>query len=89
MWKKDWGIEKPTEITLEISKKAKSKAEEFFGTENLKENEKEGYTASITYPIDDWVYDFILSFGENIEVISPESLRNIIKEKALKIYEKY
>jgi predicted DNA-binding transcriptional regulator YafY len=42
-----------------------------------------------TWPEDDWVYGWILSFGEYIEVLEPEHVRGIIREKARKIAEKY
>ena len=38
---------------------------------------------------DDWVNGFILSFGEYAEVLEPEHVKNIIKQKAQKISEKY
>jgi len=38
---------------------------------------------------DEWLYGFILSFDEYIEVLAPVSLRDVIKEKARRIQEKY
>lgn len=88
-WKKDWNNRKPAEIILEISENGRLKAEEFFGEENVMLDQNGKYIVKIDYPLDDWVYGFILSFGDDIKVISPEDLRKIIKEKALRIYEKY
>jgi predicted DNA-binding transcriptional regulator YafY len=36
-------------------------------------------------PEDNWVYSFILSFGEFVEVLEPVHIRDIIREKAKKI----
>jgi len=47
------------------------------------------FVISVTWPEDDWVYNTILSYGEYAEVLEPEYLREIIKEKAKKISEKY
>jgi len=44
---------------------------------------------TVTWPEDNWVYGFILSFGEYIEVLSPEHVRKVIREKAKKISQKY
>lgn len=56
-------------------------AEEKFGKENVV-LDKYGYPVVKTfYPADNWLYGMILSFGEDVEVISPESLRDLIKEK--------
>ncbi|MGC8771709.1 MAG: helix-turn-helix transcriptional regulator [Brevinematia bacterium] len=89
MWKKDWNNREPKEIILEISKEGRLKAEEFFGKENIMLDQNGKYIVKINYPIDDWLYGFILSLGDNIKVISPEDLKKTIKEKALSIYEKY
>ena len=43
----------------------------------------------VSYPEDQWIYSFILGFGEYVEVIKPERIRDIIKEKAKKIIDKY
>jgi len=42
-----------------------------------------------TWPEDNWVYSYVLSFGEYAEVLEPEHLREIIKTKARKLLEKY
>jgi len=43
----------------------------------------------VTYPEDEWVYGHIMSFGNYVEVIEPEHIRDIVREKmkeALKYY---
>ena len=47
------------------------------------------FMITTTWPEDDWVYGTILSFGEWAEVLEPEYMRQLIKEKAKKIYESY
>ena len=47
------------------------------------------HIVSATWPEGDWLYGFILSFGEYAEVLEPESLKNIIKHKASGISKKY
>ena len=47
------------------------------------------YIVSLCWPEDNWVYNTILSFGEYIEVLEPEHIRDIIRDKAKKIYEQY
>jgi predicted DNA-binding transcriptional regulator YafY len=47
------------------------------------------FVGYITWQEDEWVYSKILSFGEYIDVLEPEHLRKIIKEKAKNIAEKY
>lgn len=40
-------------------------------------------------PENNWLYGFLLSFGNEIEVVSPPHIRTILSEIAKKIYEKY
>jgi len=47
---------------------------------------------SVWYPEDAWVYGFLLSFGGEVEVLSPPHIRRILKEKArdvLRLYAEY
>lgn len=44
---------------------------------------------SVTFPEDAWVYGFILSFGEYVEVLEPESVRKVIAERMKKTLEMY
>jgi len=45
------------------------------------------FIATATWAEDNWVYGFILSFAEYVEVLEPAHLRETIKAKALKIHE--
>jgi len=47
------------------------------------------FVVTITWPEDEWVYGYILSFGEYIEVLEPEHIKEIIKNKYLKAVKKY
>jgi predicted DNA-binding transcriptional regulator YafY len=47
------------------------------------------FLVSVTWPEDDWVYGTILSYGDQIEVLAPEHVREIIREKALQISKRY
>ena len=47
------------------------------------------YIVSVTWPESEWLYGFILSFGEYIEVLKPEHVRAVIKAKSRKIMRKY
>jgi len=47
------------------------------------------HIVTVTWPEDNWVYGTILSYGECIEVLEPEHVRQIIREKAQGIFKKY
>ena len=48
-------------------------------------------TVSVTFPEDDWVYGYIMSFGPYVEVLEPEHIQQIVADrmrKALEFYNK-
>lgn len=47
------------------------------------------FIITITWPEDDWVYGTILSYGEYLEVLEPQYIKEIIKEKLKKMSKKY
>jgi hypothetical protein len=42
-----------------------------------------------TLPEDEWIYRMILSLGDQVEVLELQHIRQIIKERAKKNYDKY
>ena len=58
--------------------------------EDMVEKQADGsYIVTVTWVDGNWVYGFLLSFGEHIEVLAPEDMREAIRERAQKISEKY
>ncbi|WFR58500.1 YafY family protein [Anaerocolumna sp. AGMB13025] len=55
------------------------------------EKEKDGsFKVTFSFPLDEWVYGYILSFGSFGEVLEPDYIRNIIKKRlkeALVLYD--
>ncbi len=54
-------------------------------------NKDNTYDVTVTFPEDEWVYGYILSFGNYVEVLEPQHIKDIIitrMKEALKIYEK-
>lgn len=44
---------------------------------------------TVEYPENDWIYGYILSFGEYIQVIEPEYIKEEIKRQLQKTLENY
>ncbi|MBD5469155.1 MAG: YafY family transcriptional regulator [Lachnospiraceae bacterium] len=40
-----------------------------------------GYTVKLTLPENDWLYDFLMSFGSKVTIIRPNSIRQTLKTK--------
>lgn len=54
-------------------------------------NQDNTYDVIVTFPEDEWVYGYILSFGNYVEVLEPKHIKDIIitrMKESLKIYEK-
>lgn len=47
------------------------------------------YMVTIRYPLSNWTFNRLLSFGKYVEVIEPEIARSMLKERALEIAELY
>lgn len=60
-----------------------------FGEDNTEKQPDGSFIVTVTWPEDEWVYGTILSYGEYIEVLEPEHIREIIKNKMLEAVKKY
>ena len=76
-------------LELKFNSKALYKLYDDYDDDVITKNPEGTYTLKVQFPEDEWVYGYVLSFGPNVEVISPEHIKSIIKEKAKKILEKY
>ncbi|QJD82220.1 helix-turn-helix transcriptional regulator [Cohnella herbarum] len=100
-WNKDWASNaNAIALRLRFHRKARHLAEEWFGVEALvaeKANEasqegeeaEEKYVVTAHFPEDRWLYGFILGFGQDVEVLEPEHIRNTVQEIARNIAKIY
>lgn len=51
--------------------------------------QKKQRTANMSYPENEWLYGYIMSFGEYAEVLEPTYIRDIIKTKIEKMINNY
>jgi len=52
-------------------------------------NEDGTYDVTMTVPEDDWVYGYIMSFGNYVEVLEPPHIREIIRQKMVQTLKFY
>jgi len=76
-------------LKLKIASEMTYRVFDEFDEEYAEKQPDGSYVVTVTYPEDDWVYGTILSYGEYIEVLEPEHIREIIKEKSEKTVKKY
>jgi len=76
-------------VVLHFTSEGKHLAEERFDYTQLQPDGNGGYTISLDYPEDGWLYGFLLSFGTAVEVLEPEHIRCKIGELGAEIAAKY
>ena len=80
-WNKD-----PISARFEISAEALPFAEEWLGVESIYEQDGK-FFADVILPDDEMLVGIILSAGAGFKVLSPDSLRERVKEEAKRILE--
>ena len=60
-----------------------------FEKENISKNENGDFIITIDYPENEWVYGYILSFGEYAKILSPEYAKDIVKKRLDKTIKNY
>jgi len=76
-------------LTLKIDKRMAYRIYDEFEQENIIKNLNGSFTATVTFPEGDWVYGYIMSYGDYAEVIEPKDIREIIKRKFQEGLRKY
>ena len=77
------------ELKLRCGEKALNRLYDNFDEELISRNDDGSYDLNVAVPEEEWVYGYILSLGNNAEVLEPEHIREIIKTRAKEILEKY
>jgi predicted DNA-binding transcriptional regulator YafY len=79
----------PINLILKFTPNARIRVEEYFDESSVKFLSDGSIIASASFPEDEWMYSFILGFGEMVEVIQPINVREIIRERSKKIFSIY
>lgn len=77
------------ELELEISKEAAYRVYDEFESKEITKKEDGNFIINVEYPENDWIYGYILSFGEHIKVLSPNRAKHVIKDKLEKTLKNY
>ena len=76
-------------LELEIVEEMAYRVYDEFPKESIKKQKNGVFSVTVEYPEGDWIDSFILSFGETIKIIKPDSIRNRIKNKLEKSLRNY
>ena len=77
------------EITLRFPGEMAYRVYDEFDENDIQRKESGDLIVSAKMPEDAWLTGFLLSFGTQVEILSPVSLRHALAEQARLIYEKY
>ncbi len=76
---------KTVHLVLKFFPGAAPRVEEYFEPEQITRLSGGELLVNVTFPDNQWITSFLLSFGEQVEVLEPVPLRKKIAEKAKKI----
>lgn len=60
-----------------------------FPAENIVVHGDGSFTVTTSIPFNEWIYGYIMSFGEYVEVLEPAAIKDEIKKKYAKVIKKY
>lgn len=76
-------------LKLKISSEMAYRVIDVFNEDEVERSSDDGsFIVTVTWPEDEWVYGTILSYGEFIEVLEPLHIRQLVRDKAKKFYER-
>lgn len=76
-------------LKLIFSEKAAYRVFDEFPKDKIKKQKNGSFLVEISYPDNNWVISYLLSFGSEVEVIEPLTLREQMKINLKKMLEKY
>ena len=76
-------------LELEISEKMAYRVYDEFEDSEINKKADGSFIVNVEFPENEWVYGYILSFGEYVKVLSPERVKRTIKNKIEKILKNY
>lgn len=68
-------------LILKIDKRMAYRIYDEFNEENIVKNPDGSFNVTTSFPAGDWIYGYVMSYGDYAEVIEPKDIREIIKRK--------
>ena len=78
-------------VTLKLRFRAENlyRVYDDYDEERITRNPDGTYDVTVTFPEDEWVYGYILSFGSYVEVLEPPHIREIVRQRMQKALDFY
>ncbi len=81
-----FGSQEVTPITLRFSPAMAYRVYDEFASKDIQREEDGALRVSVPFPIDGWLYGYLLSFGVGVEVLEPEYLKRQLALLGREIY---
>lgn len=76
-------------VTLKFSAEVKTRVEDIFPRANIQTLNNGEMIVTTQFPDKEWYFSLILSFGNHVEVLEPEDIRQATASKVKSMFEKY
>ncbi|MDU2064846.1 MAG: YafY family protein [Sporomusaceae bacterium] len=76
-------------VKLRFQARALNKVYDYFDDTYITQNDDGSYTLEVALPDNEWIYEYILSFGNLVEVLEPKTVRLAIVERMKQTLEIY
>ena len=76
-------------LKLEISQRCAYRVYDDFSLNQITQDEQGNFIIEVKYPYNDWIYSFLLSYGDQLKVLEPQFIQDELVQrlqKNLKIY---
>ena len=77
------------ELKMRCDEKVLNRLYDTFDEQFITANADGSYDVSVRVPDEDWIYGFVLSFGNHAEVLAPKHIREGVKTRAKQVFEKH
>ena len=77
------------ELKLRCDEKVLNRLYDTFDEQFICQNIDGSYDLTVQIPEEEWIYGYVLSFGNYAEVLEPERIREEIRTRAKEVFEKY
>jgi len=77
------------ELKLRRDEKVLNRLYDTFDEQFISQNSDGSYDLTVEIPDEEWIYGFVLSFGSFAEVLAPKHIRDEVRDRAKKVFEKH
>lgn len=77
------------QLEIEINAELRHRVYDEFEADDIRELENGDFFVTLQIPEDEWLYNYLLSFGNSIQIHQPQYLRDILRTRLIKTLENY